>query len=111
MNGRQLMFGRHVIVLMVIHDLNVIRIAIKPYEANPSLVVDADAVLTGAISLQRFEAVAGKYSQVVQVAGLIEQPQFALRHPLEPPKLPDPRPLREQCRIPAPERPYHDHSV
>jgi len=51
---------------MVIHDFHVQRIFSLPTEANPPLVIDADAVLAHAITLQRFQSVAGWGAQVVQ---------------------------------------------
>ncbi len=43
---------------MVINDFNGFRASIRPEEAQAELVVDADAVLTGAIASQGFQLVA-----------------------------------------------------
>jgi hypothetical protein len=45
---------------VVIDDLHVERVAVPPDEAEPPLVVDADAVLASAIAAERFEPVAGR---------------------------------------------------
>jgi hypothetical protein len=42
---------------MVVDDLDVVRLSVTPYEANPTLVVDSNRMLTGTITLQRLEAV------------------------------------------------------
>jgi hypothetical protein len=48
---------------VVVHDLNVDRTgrAIRPFEADAPLIVDADAVLSFAIALQCFKPVSRKY--------------------------------------------------
>ncbi len=43
---------------MIVHYLNVARLAVSPDEANSPLVVDSNTVLPGPISLEGFEAVA-----------------------------------------------------
>jgi hypothetical protein len=37
---------------VVVHDLHVVDVAVSPDEADPPLVVDADAVLAGSIALR-----------------------------------------------------------
>ena len=44
---------------MVVHDFNVNGIAIYPYEADPPLIIDPDAVLTAAGALQCFQSIGG----------------------------------------------------
>jgi hypothetical protein len=48
---------------MVVNDLDIFG-AILPYKADPPLIVDPDRVLTGAISLESFKAVARGLTQV-----------------------------------------------
>ena len=55
----QLSVRHHTPLLMIVDNLNVLRIAIFPDEAYPPFVIDPDAVLSRALSLQRFETVAG----------------------------------------------------
>ena len=43
--------------LVIIHDLSLEHVAVTPDEANPPLVVDPDAVLTGSVSHQRFQPI------------------------------------------------------
>jgi hypothetical protein len=35
---------------MIIDNLDLVRVSIAPYEANPPLLIDADAVLTGTVA-------------------------------------------------------------
>jgi len=44
---------------MIINNLNIVRIALKPPEANSPLIIDPDAVLAGAIAPQHLKTVAG----------------------------------------------------
>lgn len=50
---------------MVIHDLNVVRVAVSPPETDPPLVVDPNAVLTFPVSCQFFQPIPGWDSQVL----------------------------------------------
>jgi hypothetical protein len=45
---------------MIISNLNLGSIALRPGEANPKLIVDSDAVLASAVAFQRFQPVARK---------------------------------------------------
>jgi len=49
---------------VIVDDFDVMRIAIAPAEADAPLAVDADAVLSFAIALQRFQPVARRRLQV-----------------------------------------------
>jgi len=53
--------------------------ATLPYEAEPILVIDPDATLTGTISLQVLESVSQQGSQVVKRLSCIEPGEFHLR--------------------------------
>jgi hypothetical protein len=62
---------------MIIHDLNIARVPILPAKANPPLIVDADAVLTGATSLERFQPVGGWNTQIDEATGVVEHTELA----------------------------------
>lgn len=64
---------------MVVHDLDIFRSGFRPAKANSPLVVNANAVLTGAIAFQGLKAVAGRYSQVSETSGDLELPHLASR--------------------------------
>ena len=53
-------------LLVIIGDFNVMCVAILPAEADAPLLVDADAVLPTTVSLERFQAIGGRYFQVFQ---------------------------------------------
>jgi len=71
---------------MVIHDLNVIRIAIAPHKADAPLIVDTDTVLSLSITFERFQTVTRGRREVAQFSGNVQLSKFPLRHPLEPSK-------------------------
>ncbi|SUS07460.1 hypothetical protein DF3PB_440017 [uncultured Defluviicoccus sp.] len=80
---------------VVIHDLNIDCIAIAPNETDPPLIVDADAVLTCAVSSQALQTVTRRRPQVIEGAGVMEldelplaDRQDVLRHTLDEPSLP-----------------------
>jgi len=45
---------------MIVHDLDVVGLTVFPPEADPPLVVDANAVLTRAISVKLLQTIAGE---------------------------------------------------
>ncbi len=51
---------------MVVHNFDPSCIALVPFEANPPLVIDANAILPLPITLQSFETIAGRHAQIVQ---------------------------------------------
>ena len=68
---------------VVIHDLHVESIAAVPDETDPPLVVDANAVLTGPIPAQRFQAVGRWDPQVVQSLCVVDHAQLTPGHWLD----------------------------
>jgi hypothetical protein len=62
---------------VVIHYFHVLGSRIGPSEADSPLVVYADAVLPCAVAPQRFQAVAGRYAQILQTAGDLKLTDFA----------------------------------
>lgn len=57
---------------MVVDDLDVLRTGVGPDEADPPLVVDADAVLPRSVTTQPFQPVAWKRPQVIERLGGIQ---------------------------------------
>jgi len=51
---------------MIIRYLNVVRIAISPDKANAPLIIDSNAVLTRPITLQLFQSISWRHSQLCQ---------------------------------------------
>jgi hypothetical protein len=68
--------------LVIIHNLDLRRVAIVPRKANPPLVVDADAMPALAFPGQRFQPVARRHSQIIQTPRPVQVFQFAPRRVL-----------------------------
>lgn len=86
---------------MVVHDFDVNRASAGPFEADPPLVVDADAVLAGSGALEGFEPVAGRDSQIGKDASPVQHGQLPHGHCLEGRESQDPLPLEEGLRVVA----------
>jgi hypothetical protein len=71
--------------LVIINDLDVAGTwrGVGPLEANPPLIVDADAVLAFAISGQRLKTVAGQSGQVLKRNGGLQTVQLEARGALD----------------------------
>jgi hypothetical protein len=63
--------------LVVIDDLDFVHTIVTPDEAQPPLIVDADAVLAPAVSLEQFKLVSGRYSQARQLGRSVQLHQLA----------------------------------
>jgi hypothetical protein len=59
---------------MIVHDLDIVSVAVPPDEAQAPLVVDPDAVSAGAISDEFFQAVARWISQIRGTPGRSSTP-------------------------------------
>ncbi len=57
---------------MIVDNLNIMGVSIFPPEANAPLVIHANAILAGTLSLQFLEPVPGWHSQVVQRIGGVQ---------------------------------------
>jgi hypothetical protein len=51
---------------VIVNDLNLIRIARTPAEANAPLIVDANTMLAGAITLEFLKPVAGRDAEIIK---------------------------------------------
>jgi hypothetical protein len=65
---------------VVVHYFHVFNACVSPTETNTPLIVDANAVLPFAITRKRFKAIARGHTQIVQLAGDLELPEFSLRN-------------------------------
>jgi hypothetical protein len=81
---------------MVVDDFDITRSSITPRKANPPLSVDAHAMLTGVISLQRLEPVSRRDEKIGKDASLVQHTQstqgyrlYVLRQPAASPTAPD----------------------
>jgi hypothetical protein len=57
---------------VIIHDLNIVGVAVPPPKADTPPIVDPDAVLPSTVSRQFLEPVARRHSQVIQRFGRVE---------------------------------------
>jgi hypothetical protein len=64
---------------MIITNFNIERVAGCPAKANAPLFVDSNRMLSGTISVQRFEPIARGNAQVCQPDRPIQQRQFVQR--------------------------------
>ncbi len=68
---------------MVVDNLHVPGLAVTPNQANPPSIVDANTVLSAAVTFQCLQAIAGRHPQVVEDACGIHHLQFCLGPPLD----------------------------
>ena len=73
---------------MVVDNFDIQRRAVAPFEADSTLIVDPDAVLTGTPSFQGLEPIAWDLPQVSQLLRGIEHFQLSSRHPVNGPETP-----------------------
>jgi hypothetical protein len=67
---------------VIIHDLDIPCRAFSPLKAYPPLIVDTDAMLPAAISVQRFETIARRGAQVLEPFRRVDGEEFCSRSPL-----------------------------
>jgi hypothetical protein len=68
---------------MVVDDLDVIYMAVSPYETEAPLIVDSDTPLTFAVALELLEMIRRRYEKVVQRHRGIEHEQLSERDSLD----------------------------
>ena len=64
---------------MVVHDLDVARVPTRPTEANPPLIINPNAVLPCAPSLEAFQPISGWDSQVFNSLRRVQNEKFPKR--------------------------------
>lgn len=62
---------------MIIHDFNLAGVALTPQKADPPLFIDANAVPAFAVAFERFQVVARRHGQLLQLGGRVQEQQFA----------------------------------
>jgi hypothetical protein len=65
---------------MVVYNLNVVRVAVSPDEAEPPLIVDADTVLPGSITYQRLQVIRRRLPEILQLERRRQRAHLAARH-------------------------------
>lgn len=78
---------------VVVHDFDFRCAGLGPAEANPPLIIDANAVLAGSISTKRLETIARWNPKVLKKTGNLQLPQLAPSYGLDVHEAPHPMPL------------------
>jgi hypothetical protein len=68
---------------VVIHDHDVIGIAMQPAKANAPLFIDTNAVLAATIARQRLESVSRRDPKLVEQDRSMDHPELAPGYPLD----------------------------
>jgi len=63
--------------LVIVYDFDVLDTAFGPNETDAVFVIDADGMLPFAVTLERFQSIAGRDPQVVEFLGEVELLEFA----------------------------------
>jgi len=64
-------------ILVVINNPDQFRRSILPDKTDPELIINADAMLPCAITLQGFKAIAGRMSHIAELSRIIQRLQFS----------------------------------
>ena len=96
---------------VVVNDFNVFWSSFRPDEAEPELVVDADAVLAMAVSQERLQAIAWWDLQIVEAFSGIKDGELAESHTSEASKAPHRPSLEEDPGVAAAKRPDHSSMI
>jgi len=98
--------------LVVVADLDVIRVSVFPAEANSPLIVDSDAVLARAVSRESFQSIPRWHPKVVQPFNGVQEQQLSVRPSLHVrSELTSTLPLEHLSRLSVPKRPNHRSNV
>ena len=89
---------------VIVDDLDLMRIAAAPHEADPPALVDANAVLAGPVALEGFQVVARRATQIFQAARRRKVEQLPPGHPFDGPEARHGLVGEQRLRIPAAER-------
>jgi hypothetical protein len=101
MHGKNLGLGHtSPALLVVIHDLNVKCISISPHETD-AVLIDANAVLSSAVSAQRLQMIARRHPQVIDLDGRIQDGEFL--------ESPSPQTSRQTATLPRPPKLFRLH--
>jgi hypothetical protein len=93
---------------VVVDDLDEFGACVSPSEADPPLLVDANAVVPSTIAFQILEPIPRRHPQITQGVGCIENDQLAESHPLGAlVELPHSLPLPNAFGVVVSERPDH----
>jgi len=107
MDGFELL-GWHDVASVIVHDLNLVRAALRPAETDPPLIVEANAVLTSTVPTESLQPVPWRDSEILEPSRRIELSQLPKRNTLEVwTELPDGLAGEQPLGIPVAEAPNH----
>jgi hypothetical protein len=92
---------------VVINNFDLVGVSIAPHETDPPLIVDANAVLSLSISIQRLQTVTRRSSQISQLGCTVELSQFSTSDASYGPKAPAGYPLMQSAGLGTTERLDH----
>jgi len=65
---------------VIVDDLNVVRVAVRPPKADAPLIVDPDAVLSGTIAAELLEPIARGHSQILELDRGVDEAKLPEHH-------------------------------
>jgi hypothetical protein len=68
---------------MVVHHFDLVGVPVFPAETDPPLIVHTNAVLSRPVTLEFLEPISGRYPQVLELLGGVDQPQLAQHEPVK----------------------------
>jgi hypothetical protein len=71
------------LLLVIVHDLNVVGVAVPPAEANAPLIVDANAMVASAIAFELFEPIVRWHAEILELLGGVDEAQLAEHDPVK----------------------------
>jgi len=92
---------------VIIDDLNVVGVSVKPNKAETPLIVDSYAMLSLPIAAQSFQTIPWRRYQVTEFGGAIQLTKLAARDGLNCPKAPATLSTMKPPGLGASERPDH----
>jgi hypothetical protein len=96
---------------MVVHHLDLLRFTVPPYETDPILVVNPDAVLPLPVAGEGLKVIARKRAQVIESLGCVKLRELALRDPGNASKPAGSVSLEQGRGVSVPEGPDHLLSI
>jgi len=96
---------------MIVHNFNVMRIAIPETKTDSPLLVDADTPLTTAISRQPLQPVARWRTQIGNIRRRVKHLQLSFGLRLNRPEPARTFPRKQQLRVPAGKRANHEGTL
>ena len=94
---------------MVVDDLDIASVSVRPPEAYSPPIVDADTELAFSVSRKLFESVARRYAEIIEGLCGVQHVQLYQRSPLDVRReFPGPFPLKHRLCVAVPKAPDHN---